>query len=354
MAEGSPAAPGVFRPVCEQGAPSVGPFIPNGRMGRESSPYQQGREKDQMFVGIDVSKDRLDVHVRPGDQAFAVERDHAGIERLVAQLRNLKPSLVVLEATGGFETVVAAALGAAGLPLAVVNPRQIRAFARACGRLAKTDALDAAVIAHFAEAVHPEPRNVPDEAARALAELVTRRGQIITMMVAERNRRRQLTQSRLTKTVDRVLATLQEQLSAVESAIDETIRGTPAWREQEDLLTSAPAIGPKIARTLIADLPELGALTRRKISALVGIAPFNRDSGKRKGVRAIAGGRARVRTALYMAVLVTIRRNLPLAATYHRLRAAGKPAKVAIVATMRKLLVILNAMMRDQTVWHAT
>lgn len=306
-----------------------------------------------MFVGIDVSKDRLDVHVRPGDQAFAVGRDEAGIENLVGRLRDLRPRLVVLEATGGFETVVAAALGAAGLPLAVVNPRQIRAFARACGRLAKTDALDAAIIAHFAEAVHPDPRGIPSAQARALGELVTRRHQIITMMVAERNRRRQLTQPRLTKTVDRVLGTLQEQLSAVESTIDETIRGTPAWRDKEELLTSAPGIGPKIARTLIAELPELGGLTRRKISALAGIAPFNRDSGRHKGVRAIAGGRARVRTALYMAVLVTIRRNLPLAATYRRLRASGKPAKVAIVATMRKLLVMLNAMLRDRIAWRA-
>jgi transposase len=322
-------------------------------MGRQSSPHQQGREKDLMFVGIDVSKDRLDVHVRPSDEAFAVARDGAGIEELVAKLRGLPPSLVVLEATGGFETVVAAGLAAANLPLAVVNPRQIRAFAQACGRLAKTDKLDAAVIAHFAEAVRPEPRAVPDAAAQALGELVTRRGQIITMMVAERNRRRQLTQSRLVKSVDRVLAMLQEQLSTIESDIDETIRGTPAWREKEELLTSAPAIGPKIARTLIADLPELGALTRRKISALAGLAPFNRDSGQWRGRRAIAGGRSRVRTALYMAVLVAIRRNLPLAATYHRLRAAGKPAKVAIVATMRKLLTILNAMMRDRAAWQS-
>lgn len=305
-----------------------------------------------MFAGIDVSKDRLDVHVRPSGQAFAVTRDSTGIDELVTILRGIAPRLVVLEATGGFETVVAAALAAAGLPLAVVNPRQIRAFAQACGRLAKTDKIDAAVIAHFAEAVHPEPRPIADAAARALGELVTRRGQIITMMVAERNRRRQLTQSRLVKTVDRVLATLQEQLSAIETDIDGTIRSTPAWRETEELLTSTPAIGPKIARTLIADLPELGTLTRRKISALVGLAPFSRDSGRWRGRRTIAGGRARVRTALYMAALVAIRRNLPLAATYHRLRAAGKPAKVAIVATMRKLLTILNAMMRDRTVWH--
>jgi transposase len=321
-------------------------------MGRASSPYQQGREQDRMFVGIDVSKDRLDVHIRPTGEVFAVARDGAALEQLVGKLRTIAPSLIVLEATGGFETVVAAALAAAGLPLAVVNPRQIRAFAKACGQLAKTDKLDAAVIAHFADAVQPPARGVPDEAARALAELLTRRRQLIGMMTAERNRRRQLTQPRLVRTVDQVLATLQLQLSAIDTDIDTAIRATPAWREKEELLTTAPAIGAKIARTLIADLPELGALTRRRITALVGVAPFNHDSGKRHGKRAIAGGRSSVRAALYMAVLVAIRRKLPLAATYQRLRAAGKPAKVAIVATMRKLLVILNAIMRDKTAWH--
>jgi len=305
-----------------------------------------------MFVGIDVSKDRLDVHIRPTGEVFAVARDGAGLEQLVGKLRTIAPSLIVLEATGGFETVVAAALAAAGLPLAVVNPRQIRAFAKACGQLAKTDKLDAAVIAHFADAVQPPARGVPDEAARALAELLTRRRQLIGMMTAERNRRRQLTQPRLVRTVDQVLATLQLQLSAIDTDIDTAIRATPAWREKEELLTTAPAIGAKIARTLIADLPELGALTRRRITALVGVAPFNHDSGKRHGKRAIAGGRSSVRAALYMSVLVAIRRKLPLAATYQRLRAAGKPAKVAIVATMRKLLVILNAIMRDKTAWH--
>jgi len=305
-----------------------------------------------MFVGIDVSKDRLDVHIRPTGEVFAVARDGAGLEQLVGKLRTIAPSLIVLEATGGFETVVAAALAAAGLPLAVVNPRQIRAFAKACGQLAKTDKLDAAVIAHFADAVQPPARGVPDEAARALAELLTRRRQLIGMMTAERNRRRQLTQPRLVRTVDQVLATLQLQLSAIDTDIDTAIRATPAWREKEELLTTAPAIGAKIARTLIADLPELGALTRRRITALVGVAPFNHDSGKRHGKRAIAGGRSSVRAALYMAVLVAIRRKLPLAATYQRLRAAGKPAKVAIVATMRKLLVILNAIMWDKTAWH--
>lgn len=305
-----------------------------------------------MFVGIDVSKDRLDVHVRPGSEVFAVARDSDGLEELVVRLQALAPQLIVVEATGGFETVVASAIGAAGLPLAVVNPRQIRAFAAACGQLAKTDRLDAQVIAHFAEAVRPEVRAIPDEAARALGELVTRRRQIVGMMVAERNRRRQLTQPRLLKTVERVLATLQEQLSAIERDIDEAIRGTPAWREKEQLLTSAPAIGPKIARVLIADLPELGKLTRRKIAALAGTAPISRDSGKWRGQRSIAGGRPSIRAALYMAVLVSIRRKLPLAQTYLRLRAAGKPAKVAIVAAMRKLLVILNAMLRDKTAWR--
>lgn len=307
-----------------------------------------------MFVGIDVSKDRLDVHLRPSGEAFAVARDGAGIDALADRLRRIGPELVVLEATGGFETVVAAGLAAAGLALAVVNPRQIRAFARAVGRLAKTDALDAAVIAHFAEAVRPQPRPVPAPQAQALGELVARRRQIVEMMGAERNRRRQLRQPRLIKGVDRILAALQTQLSELEQDIDTAVRGTPAWREREDLLTSVPGIGPRIARTLIADLPELGALTRHQVAALTGVAPFNRDSGQWRGRRAIAGGRTSVRNALYMSVLVAIRRNMPLAQTYHRLRQAGKPAKVAIVATMRKLITILNAIIRDNKPWQTT
>jgi transposase len=305
-----------------------------------------------MFVGIDVAKDRLDVHLRPSGEAFTVPRDGEGIEALTARLQALQPELVALEATGGFETVVAAGLAAAGLPLAVVNPRQIRDFARATGRLAKTDPLDAAVIAHFAEAVRPPVRPVADAQARELGELVARRRQLVEMMTAERNRRRQLTTKRLIKGVDRILVALQAQLSELERDIDEAVRGTPAWREKEDLLTSVPAIGQKIARTLIADLPELGSLNRHQVAALVGVAPFNRDSGKWRGRRSIAGGRATVRCALYMSVLVSIRRKLPLAATYYRLRAAGKPAKVAIVACMRKLTTILNAILRDKTPWQ--
>ena len=305
-----------------------------------------------MFVGIDVAKDRLDVHLRPAGEAFTVARDDEGIEMLAARLSALAPELVVLEATGGFETVVAAGLAAAGLPLAVVNPRQIRDFARATGRLAKTDPLDAAVIAHFAEAVRPQARPVASAEAHALGELVARRRQLIGMMAAERNRRRQLTGKRLIKGIDRILAVLQAQLTELEHDIGEAVRGTPAWREKEDLLVSVPGIGPKIARTLIAELPELGSLDRHQVAALVGVAPFNRDSGRWRGRRTIAGGRAVVRSALYMSVLVSIRRNLPLADTYRRLRAAGKPAKVAIVACMRKLATILNAILRDKTPWQ--
>jgi transposase len=305
-----------------------------------------------MFVGIDVAKDRLDVHLRPAGEAFTVARDGEGIEALSAQLSALKVELIVLEATGGFETVVAAGLAAAGLPLAVVNPRQIRDFARATGRLAKTDPLDAAVIAHFAEAVRPQARPVASAEAQVLGELVARRRQLIGMMIAERNRRRQLATRRLIKGIDRILAVLQAQLTELERDIGDAVRGTPAWREKEDLLVSVPGIGQKIARTLIAELPELGSLDRHQVAALVGVAPFNRDSGKWRGRRSIAGGRAVVRSALYMSVLVSIRRKLPLAAVYHRLRAAGKPAKVAIVACMRKLATILNAILRDKTPWQ--
>ena len=306
----------------------------------------------QMFIGIDVAKDRLDVHVRPSGEAFSVARDGKGLDELVARLRQLGVALIVLEATGGFETTVAGTLCAAGLPLAVVNPRQIRDFARATGRLAKTDALDAAAIAHFAEAVRPDPRPVPDAQARALGELVTRRRQIVEMMTAERNRRGRLTNRRMIKSVDRLLGALQRELSDLEADLDDTIRGTPAWRETEDLLKSVLGIGDVTARTLIADLPELGTLDRKKIAALVGVAPFNRDSGTLRGKRTVWGGRANVRAALYMAALVASRHNPTLRHFYQRLLEAGKPKKVALTAVMRKLLTILNAIVRDQTPWQ--
>ena len=306
-----------------------------------------------MFVGIDVAKDRLDVHVRPVGESFVVARDDEGIEALAKRLNTMAPALVVLEATGGFETVVAAGLAAAGLPVAVVNPRQIRDFARATARLAKTDAVDAAVIAHFAEAVNPPVRLLADPQQRLLGELMARRRQLIEMIVAEGNRRRLLTARRTLKTVDRVLATLKAQLEEIDHDIDIAVRGTPAWREAEDLLISVPGIGQKIARTLLAEMPELGRLDRRQIAALTGVAPFNRDSGTLRGRRTITGGRSVVRSALYMSILVSIRRKLPMAQTYHRLRASGKPAKVAIVACMRKLVTILNAILRDKKPWAA-
>lgn len=307
---------------------------------------------EQTFVGIDVAKDRLDVHVRPSDESFAVARDGAGLAALAERLGVLKPALVVLEATGGFEVTVAAALVTAGMPLAVVNPRQIRDFARAMGQLAKTDALDAKAIASFAEKVRPEPRPVPDEQSRLLGELVARRRQLVEMMTAERNRRRQLTSRRLLKGVDRVLAALQKELSELERELADGIRGTPAWRERDELLRSVPSIGNVVARTLIADLPELGSLGRKQIAALVGIAPFNRDSGTMRGKRTTWGGRAKVRCALYMAALVGARRNPVLTAFYQRLLRTGKAKKVALVAVMRKLLIILNAMVRDNTRWQ--
>jgi transposase len=306
---------------------------------------------EPMYVGIDVAKDRLDVHVRPTGETFAVARDGEGLAALTARLGAVQPLLVVLEATGGFEVTVAAALGAAQLPLAVVNPRQIRDFARATGKLAKTDALDAAVIARFAEAIRPEPRPIPDAQARALGELVARRRQVVDMIVAESHRRRQLTEPRLLRRIERHLSVLQAELSEIECDLDDAIRGTPAWRDNDDLLKSVPGIGPAVARALLAELPELGTLGRKQIAALVGVAPLNRDSGTMRGRRTTWGGRATVRSALYMATLVATRHNAPIAAFYQRLCAAGKPAKVALVACMHKLLLILNAILRDRRPW---
>ena len=307
---------------------------------------------EQMFVGIDVAKDRLDVHYRPSGEAFAVARTGEGVADLAERLRVAGPHLIVLEATGGFEQVVAAQLAGAGLPLAVVNPRQIRDFARATGRLAKTDRVDAAVIAHFAQAVRPPLRPLPDEQARLLGELVTRRRQVIEMMTAESNRARQIETKRLKKRIERHRSTLQAELTEIDRELDETIRGTPIWRERENLLKSVPGIGDVVARTLIAELPELGTLDRRKIAALAGVAPFSRDSGTMRGKRMIWGGRSQVRGALYMAALVGSRFNPTIAAYYQRLLAAGKSKKLALTACMRKLLVILNAILRDRRTWQ--
>ena len=304
------------------------------------------------FVGIDVAKDRLDVHIRPNGEAFAVARDSQGVAMLVKRLQALAPALVVMEATGGYEMMVASALSAARLPLAVVNPRQIRDFARATGRLAKTDRIDAAANAHFAEAVRPAARPVADAEAQALGELVARRRQVIEMIVAERHRRRMASQRRVIRAIERHLALLQAELAELDGDIDAAIRSSPVWQADADLLVSVPGVGKATLRTLIAELPELGHLTRRKIAALVGVAPVNRDSGTLRGRRTIAGGRATVRTALYMAALVASRANPVIAAYYTKLRAAGKTGKQALVACMRRLVVILNAILRDRKPWQ--
>jgi transposase len=304
------------------------------------------------FVGIDVAKDRLDVHLRPSGQTFTVARDGEGLAQLVERLRALAPRLVVMEATGGYETIVASAVAAARLPLAVVNPRQIRDFARATGKLAKTDRIDAAAIAHFAQAIDPPTRPIADAAAQALGELVARRRRVIEMMVAERNRRRRATQRRVLTAIDRHVKLLQAELCELEQDIDGAIRRSPAWQANADLLASVPGVGKATLRTLIAELPELGHLDRRKIAALVGVAPINRDSGTLRGRRTIAGGRPAVRTALFMAALVASRANPIIAPYYLKLRAAGKTGKQALTACMRKLIVILNAILRDRKPWQ--
>jgi transposase len=310
-------------------------------------------DKGAVIVGIDVSKDRLDVHVLPMDEAFAVARDGDGLSELVARLKALSPGLVAVEATGGFETTTAAAVAGAGLPLVVVNPAQVRAFARALGQRAKTDPIDAAVIARFAQAVNPEVRALPGAAERLLADLVGRRRQIVQMIGAEKQREKRFTEPRLQRSIRRLVVALQKELTDLDGQINDEIRGSPAWRDKEDLLRSAPGVGPVVSRTLVAELPELGNLDRRQIAALAGLAPWTRQSGKWKGKSFIGGGRTSVRTALFMAALVASRHNPVLKAFHQRLINAGKPKLVAIVATARKLLTILNAMVKTNQPWRA-
>jgi transposase len=307
---------------------------------------------DRIVVGIDVSKDRLDVAVRPSNESFSVGRNAAGLEQLIARLRQLSPRVVALEATGGFETVVAAALSAAGLPVAIVNPAQIRAFARAIGQRAKTDPIDARVIAHFAEATNLEPRPLPDEQTRLLADLVGRRRQIIEMIGAERQREQRLSAPRLKKSIARLVKALEKELASLDGDIGDAVRGSPAWRAKEELLASVPGVGPVISHTLIAELPELGQLGGKQITALVGLAPFTRQSGKWRGKSFIGGGRTDVRAVLFMGALVAKQHNPVLKAFFDRLIAAGKPKMVALIAVARKLLTILNAILRDNRPWQ--
>jgi transposase len=304
-----------------------------------------------MFIGIDVSKERLDVHSRPSGKAWRVTNDEAGISQLVGELSEAKPTLVVMEPTGGFESRAAAAIALAGIALAVVNARQVRDFAKAVGKLAKTDAIDAAVLAQFAEAVRPEPRALPDEQTEQLQAQLTRRRQIVEMLTAETNRMYAARVDKLRKRIYEHVKWLRAQLKEADDDIDRQLRETPIWREKDDLLQSVPGVGRVLARTLLAELPELGTLDRRKIAALVGVAPMNRDSGNSRGRRVTWGGRAVVRAPLYMAALVATKHNPIIRATYQRLLATGKAKKLALVACMRKLLVMLNAIVRDRQPW---
>jgi transposase len=302
------------------------------------------------FIGIDVSKDQLDVAILPTSESLEVANDEAGISALLQQLKGCQAPLVVLEATGGYETAVAAALSVHGIPVAIVNPRQVRDFARATGQLAKTDAIDAAILALFAERVRPEPKPLPDELTQDLQALLTRRRQLIDMLTAERNRLARSARA-VRKSIEKHVRWLERQLQDSDTEIAAFISKSPLWRAKENLLRSVPGIGPVASRTLLADLPELGRLNRKQIAALVGVAPLARDSGTLKGKRFIWGGRANVRSVLYMATLAATRSNPVIRAHYLRLISAGKPTKVALVACMRKLLVTLNAMVRTGEPW---
>lgn len=304
-----------------------------------------------MFIGIDVSKQRLDIHARPSGEEWSVTNDAKGHAELVRKLTSLSPTLVVLEATGGYQAAVAAELGAASLAVAVVNPRQVRDFAKATGRLAKTDAIDAAALAHFAESIRPEPRPMPDELTLELQALVTRRRQLIDMRTAESNRLETCRVMPVRRNIQKMINMLTKQIGKVDDDIDTTIKGSPLWREREDLLSSTIGVGTTTARTLLTQLPELGSLNRREIAALVGVAPFNDDSGKRSGVRRIRGGRGEVRSVLYMATIAAVRHNPQLQRMYQRLLTRGKLKKVALIACARKLVTILNAMMKTNTPW---
>ena len=307
---------------------------------------------DAMVVGIDVSKDWLDVAVRPTGESFAFKRTAAGIEDLVERLKDLSPALVAIEATGGFEAVVAAALAGAGLPVVVVNPAQVRAFAVALGKRAKTDPIDAAVIAHFAEATKPQLRQLPDEKTRFLADLIARRRQIVEMLAAESQRARRISDHRVTRSIARLRKALEEELAELERLIADHMRRSTVWVEKEKLLASVPGVGKTIARTLIAELPELGSLDRRQIAALVGLAPWTRQSGQWRGKSFIGGGRKTVRSALFVGAMVAARYNPQLKQFRDKLVAAGKPKLLALVAVARKLITILNAILRDRRPWH--
>ncbi len=308
---------------------------------------------EKLFVGIDVAKDKLDVHVHPAGEDFTLSRDAAGVEQLVERLGGHALALIAIEATGGFEGPVVAALGVAGLPVVVVNPKQVHNYAKALGLNAKTDRLDASVIARFAAAVKPEIRPLPDAETVALSELLARRQQLVQMITAEKNRSMRIASNRrLQQSIARIIAALEAELARIEDGIDTMIKGSPLWREKEDLLASVPGIGKTIARTLLGEMPELGKLTGKQIAALAGLAPWTRQSGQWRGRSMIGGGRAAVRTALFLGAMVASRHNPQLKAFRARLLNNGKPKMVVLIAIARKLITILNAILRDRTPWN--
>ena len=303
-------------------------------------------------IGIDVSLAQLDVHILPSGEAFCLTHDSAGIRELLSRLHGRSVARVVLEATGRMQNVLASELNAAQIPVVIVNPRQIRDFAKACGRLAKNDALDAQIIARFAQAICPALRPLPDAQTLALAELVARRRQLVEFQTAESNRLKTAMVPKVKRSILRLLKALAKQIADIETELDQAVRNSPLWKEKDDLLQSVKGVGPATSRTLLADVPELGSLNRRQLACLIGLAPFDHDSGKLKGQRSICGGRAHVRSALYMASLSAIRCNPHLKAFYTRLRILGKPFKLAITACMRKLLTILNMILKTKTPWR--
>ena len=309
-------------------------------------------EQEVTYVGVDVAKAQLDVAVRPTGDRWEVSRDEAGVHQLVSCLKALEPVMVLLEASGGLELPVVAALAAEAVPVAVVNPRQVRDFARATGKLAKTDALDAAVLAHFAEAVRPPVRPLRDAETQVLNSLAARRHQVMTMLVSEKNRLSAATTVAVRPRIEVHIAWLERELDDLDKDLRQTLRQSSVWREKDDLLRTVPGVGEQLSLTLLAYLPELGTLDRRQIAALVGVAPFNRDSGSLRGKRTVWGGRARVRAALYMGALTASRFNPVIRDFYQRLLACGKPKKLALTACMRKLLVILNSMLKHRSSWR--
>jgi transposase len=304
------------------------------------------------YVGIDVAKEKLDMAVHSADQQWTFANSDAGISQALSCLREFNPALIVLEATGGIEVPLVAAVALAGLPVVVVNPRQVRDFAKATGRLAKTDTLDARTLAHFAAVIRPTLRPLPDAHTQEMTAILTRRRQLVEMLTAERNRLSAARTKAVRERISAHITWLVKELDNVDDDLASSIRKSPVWREKDNLLQSIPGVGPVLSTTLLAHLPELGNLNRRQIAALVGVAPFNRDSGNLRGKRTVWGGRSAIRAALYMATLVASRHNPVIRAFYHRLCAAGKPKKVALTACMRKLLTILNAMLKHGTPWH--